>query len=67
MTLTSIVEQPETMDPGADRYEYPLRFNLLDMIGISHDLSPVNPRPDKFGPPEEDCYANPMFDWELVG
>ena len=66
MTLTPIVEQPETMNPG-DRYEYPRRFNLLDMIGISHDLSPVNPRPDKFGPPKEDCYANPMFDWELVG
>jgi len=55
------------MNPGADRYEHPRRFNLLDMIGISHDLSPVNPRPDKLGPAEEDCYANPMFDWELVG
>ena len=52
--MTSIVEQLETINPGAERYEYPWRFNLLDVIGISHDLSPANPRPDKFGPPEED-------------
>jgi hypothetical protein len=64
MTLTSIVEQLETINPGAERYEHPWRFNLLDVIGISHDLSPANPRPDKFGPPEEDHYGNPMFDWE---
>jgi hypothetical protein len=67
MTLTSIVEQRETMNPGAEPYGYPWRFNLLDMIGIGQDLSPVSPRSDKSGPPEEDRYDNPMFDWELVG
>jgi hypothetical protein len=67
MTLTSIIEQLERMNPGAEPCGYQWRFNLLDMIGIGHDLSPVSPRPDKSGPPEEYRYGNPMFDWELVG
>ena len=62
MILTSIVEQQERMNPGAEPYGYPRRFNLLDMIGIGHDLSPVSPRPDKSGPPEGDRYDNPIFD-----
>ena len=66
MKLTSMVE-PEAMKPGADRYEYPRRFNLLDLFGISHALSPVSPWPDKFGRPEGDSYEKPMFDWEGVG
>ncbi|MGA8656006.1 MAG: hypothetical protein WB586_07625 [Chthoniobacterales bacterium] len=66
MSLAPTIQQPERMNPGTDPYEYPQRFNLLDMIGVSHDLSPVNPRPGKSGPPEEDRYCNPMFDWELV-
>ena len=67
MNLTSMVEQPEAMNPDADRYEHPRRFNLLDMFGISHALSPVNPRPDKFGGPEEASYDKPIFDWKVVG
>jgi hypothetical protein len=67
MNLTSMVEQPEAMTPGAGRYEYPRRFNLLDMFGISHALSPVSPRPDKFGGPEEASCDKPIFDWEVVG
>jgi hypothetical protein len=67
MNLALMVEQPETMNPGADRYEYPRRFNLLDMFGISHALSPVGPRSDKFSRPEEDFYDNAIFDWEVVG
>jgi hypothetical protein len=58
MSPASTIQQPETTNPGAD--EYPQRFNLLDVIGVSHDLSPVNPRPDKSGPPEEDHYGNPI-------
>jgi hypothetical protein len=67
MILTSIVEQTETMNPGTERYDNPQRFNLLDMIGISHGLSSVNPRPDKSGPAEEDRCWNPTFDWKQVG
>jgi hypothetical protein len=67
MNLTSMVEQPDAMNPGADRYEYPRRFNLLDMFGISHALSQVGPRSDKFGRREENSYDRPMFDWEVVG
>jgi hypothetical protein len=62
-----MVEQTEAMNPGTDRYEYPRRFNLLDMFGISHALSPLNPRPDKFGSPEEASYNKPIFDWEVIG
>jgi len=58
MTLTSIVEQQETMNPGAEPYGYQWRFNLLDMIGIGPDLSPVSPRLNKSGPPDEDRYGN---------
>jgi hypothetical protein len=67
MNLTSMVEQSEAMNPGADRYEYTRRFNLLDMFGISHALSPVSPRPDKFGGREEASCDKPIFDLELVG
>ena len=66
MNLTSMVEQPETINPGADRYEYPRRFNLLDMFGLSRALSPVTPQPE-IGHPEENSYDRPMFDWEVVG
>jgi hypothetical protein len=67
MNLILMVEQPGTSNPGADRYDYPRRFNLLDMFGISHALSPVSPRPDKFGRPEEASYDKPMFVREAVG
>jgi hypothetical protein len=67
MNVISMVEQPETMNPGGDRYEYPRRFNLLDMFGISHALSPVGPRPDEFGRSEGNSDDESMFDWEVVG
>jgi hypothetical protein len=66
MNLVSSVQEQETMNTGADRYEYPPRFNLLDLIGLSHDLLPVSPQPDKSGPLGEDSCSTPMFDWELV-
>lgn len=65
MSLVSSVQEQETMNIGADRYEYPPRFNLLDLIGLSQDLLPVSPRPDKSGPPEQDNYGKPMFNWDL--
>ena len=64
MNWASMVPQREA--PGATFCEYPKRFNLLDMIGISRNLAPVSPRPDKFGPAEEDSYSRPLFHWELV-
>jgi hypothetical protein len=61
----AFVEQEETTHLDSNRSEYPQRFNLLDMLGVSRDLSPVNPRPDKSGPPEQDNYGKPMFNWDL--
>jgi hypothetical protein len=65
MNRTSMIPQREA--PRATFCEYPKRFNLLDMIGISRNLAPVSPRPDKFGPAEEDSYSTPLFLLELVG
>jgi hypothetical protein len=57
MSLNATEQQPETTRLAAQRREYSQRFNLLDMLGLSDDLSPVPPRPDTFGPPEEDNYS----------
>jgi hypothetical protein len=64
MNRASMIPQREA--PGATFCEYPKRFNLVDIIGISHNLSPVSPQPDESSPPKEDSYSTRMFDWEVV-
>jgi hypothetical protein len=61
MSAASIEQQD-----GANRREILWRANLLDMLGLSHDLSPATLRLDKFSPPEEDSYSKQLFAWELI-
>jgi hypothetical protein len=66
MSLAPIEQQDGTMNLSAKRPEIPWRANLLDMLGISHDLSPAALRLDKFNPPEDDSYSKQLFAWELI-
>ena len=66
MNLASIEEQDGTINLDANRCKIPRRANLLDMLGLSHDLSAATPRPGKFSPAEEDSYSKQPFDWELI-
>jgi hypothetical protein len=66
MSVASVEQQDGTINLGADRREIPRRANLLDMLGLSHDLSPATLGPDKFSPPEEDSYSKQLFAWELI-
>jgi hypothetical protein len=66
MSLASIEQQDGTMNLSANRRESPWRANLLDMLGLSHDLSPAALRPGKFNPPEDDSYSKQLFAWELL-
>jgi hypothetical protein len=49
MSAASIEQQDGTFNLGANRREIPWRANLLEMLGLSHDLSPATLRP-QFGP-----------------
>ena len=66
MNLASIEEQDGTINLDANRRNIPMRSNLLDMLGLSDDLSAVTLRPGKFGLPEEDSYSKQLFAWELI-
>ena len=66
MNLASIEEQDGTINLDANRHKIPRRANLLDMLGLSHDISAATLRPGKFSPPEEDSYSKQLFDWELI-
>jgi len=68
MSLASIEQQDGTMNLGANRREIPWRanLNLLDMLGLSDDLSPAALRPGKFSPPEDATYSKQLFAWELI-
>ena len=66
MSAASIEQQDGTINRGANRREIPWRANLLDMLGLSHDLSLTTLRPDKFSPPEENSYSKQLFAWELI-
>ena len=66
MNLASIGEQDGTINLDANRREVPRRANLLDMLGLSDDLSAATLRPGKFSPPEEDSYSKQLFAWELI-
>ena len=54
------------MNLGANRREIPWRANLLDMLGLSHDLSPGVLRPGQLSPAEDDSYSKQLFAWELI-
>lgn len=66
MNLASIEQQDGRINLSANRREIPWRANLLDMLGLSQDLSAVALRPGQFGPPEEDSYSKQPFAWELI-
>ena len=66
MSLASIEQQDGTMNLRTNRPEIPWRANLLDILGISHDLSPAALRAGKFNPPEDDSYSKQLFAWELI-
>jgi len=66
MSLASIEQQDGTINRGANRCGILRRANLLDMLGLSDDLSPATLRPGKFSPPEEDSYSTQLFAWELI-
>ena len=66
MSAASIEQQDGTINFRANQLEIPWRANLLDMLGLSLNLSPATLRPDKFNPPEEDSYSKQLFDWEII-
>jgi len=67
MSVTPIEQQPETIALAAVRFDYPQRFNLLDMLGLTDSLPAANHRPGTFGPPDSDSSSQPVVDWELIG
>ena len=66
MSLTPIEQQPETILSDT-RLDYPQRFNLMDLLGLTDDLAGTTPRPGTFDPPENDNLCQPVVDWTLIG
>lgn len=66
MSLASIEQHDGTIKLGPNRREIAPRANLLDLLGLSHDLSPATLCPAKFSPPEEDSYSKQLFAWDLI-
>jgi len=66
MSVTAIEQQPETIALTAMRFDYPQRFNLLDLLGLTDCLPAATPRPGTFGPPESDNSSQPVVDCELI-
>ena len=66
MNLASIEGQDGTINLDTNRRKIPRRANLLDLLGLSQDLSAATLRPGKSSPPEEDSYTRQLFDWKLI-
>jgi hypothetical protein len=66
MNLTTTKQQDETWNSDSEPYEFPQRFNLLDMLGLSFSLWSQNSRPGEFDPTEEERYRKQPSDRTLI-